>query len=118
MELPPGAAVEEIREAFEKSGLVEYAEFDYIYTLEQQVIPNDSFSNLWGMHNTGHASGTTDADIDAPEAWHYRNNAHEVVVGIIDSGIRATHEDLAGNMWRNPGEMGLDINMNDKGTNG
>jgi subtilisin family serine protease len=38
-----------------------------------------------------------------------------VVVAVLDSGIRYTHEDLAGNLWVNPGEIpgnGLDDDQN------
>jgi hypothetical protein len=48
---------------------------------------------LWGLNNTAQ-----DADIDAPEGWHYRCYANETIVAVIDSGVRYTHEDLASNM--------------------
>jgi hypothetical protein len=38
-----------------------------------------------------------------------------VVVGVVDTGIRYTHQDLAGNMWVNPGEIpgnGIDDDSN------
>ncbi len=41
-----------------------------------------------------------------------------MIVGVIDTGIRHTHEDIAANMWTNPGETGLDVFGNDKRTNG
>ena len=51
-----------------KDPAVLYAEPDYIVTAN--VMPDDSsFSDLWGMLNTGQTGGVEDADIDAPEAW-------------------------------------------------
>jgi len=80
------------------------AEPNYIYTVED--IPTDpSFSQLYGMHNTGQTGGTPDADIDAPEAWDTFTGSDEVIVAVIDTGIDYTHPDLAANIWTNPGEI-------------
>ncbi len=40
--------------------------------------------------------------INAPAAWNIRTDASSVIVAVIDSGIRYTHQSLASNMWRNP----------------
>ncbi|MBL9171056.1 MAG: immunoglobulin domain-containing protein [Verrucomicrobiales bacterium] len=96
--------------------LIEYAEPDAIVRAAA-TSPNDPrFSTeQWGLQNTGQAGGTADVDIDAPEAWDIRREATNVVVAVVDSGVRYTHEDLAANMWRNPGEIpgnGLDDDGN------
>jgi len=82
--------------------------------------PNDpGFGDLWGLHNTGQvvndASGTVDADIDAPEAWDSSTGSSDVVVVVFDTGVDYTHEDLSANMWVNPGETagnGVDDDSN------
>ncbi len=93
--------------------LVSYAEPDYqLHML--QTRPNDpSFNQLWGMDNTGQTGGTVDADIDAPEAWDTFTGSSSVVVASIDTGVDYTHEDLAANMWVNPGEVAGDGIDND-----
>lgn len=70
--------------------------------------PNDPFfvdGTQWALHNVGQNGGLPGADIDAPEAWDTRRTAANVIVAILDSGVRYTHEDLAANMWVNPGEI-------------
>lgn len=84
------------------------AEPDYIR--QTLLSPNDSaYVNglLWGMNQS------SDVDIDAPEAWGVRTST-DVIVAVIDTGIRYDHEDLASNMWRNPNETfnGLDDDSN------
>jgi len=61
------------------------------------TFPNDPYFDLqWGLHNTGQAGGTPDADIDAPEAWDIFRGTPSVKIGIIDAGVKADHEDLSG----------------------
>ena len=51
--------------------------------------PNDpSFSQLWGLHNTGQTGGTNDKDIDAPEAWELATGDSSIVVAVTDTGRR------------------------------
>ncbi|MDY0297780.1 MAG: C25 family cysteine peptidase [Acidobacteriota bacterium] len=71
-----------------------------------QTYPNDTrFAELWGLHNTGQTGGTSDADIDAPEAWDISTGSSSVIVAVIDSGIDYNHPDLIPNLWKNPGEI-------------
>ncbi len=71
-----------------------------------QVLPNDSdFGNMTGLHNVGQFGASSDADIDAPEAWDITRGSPSVVVGVVDSGIDATHPDLYLNIWLNQGEI-------------
>lgn len=83
---------------------VVYAEPNYIvHAIE--TTPNDpSFDQLWGLHNTGQTGGTTDADIDAPEAWDVQTGNGQVIIGVIDTGIDLDHVDLVDNLWVNEAE--------------
>jgi subtilisin family serine protease len=91
-------------EAYQSICDVLYAEPNFLQYSD--VIPGDSrFGELWGLENTGQSGGTVDADIDAPEAWNIATGDHDVVVGVIDTGVDYRHPDLAGNMWINPGEI-------------
>ncbi len=101
-----GQSVEDIINTLKQyKALIEYAEPDYTLSINA-TIPNDPrFDDLWGLHNTGQLGGTPDADIDAPEAWDTHTGDATIVVGVIDTGIDYNHEDLAANVWVNPGEI-------------
>jgi subtilisin family serine protease len=67
------------------------------------AIPNDSlFGRQWGLQNTGQTingvAGTAGADISAPSAWNVTTGSDTVIVGVVDSGVAATHPDLAPNV--------------------
>jgi subtilisin family serine protease len=113
--LPPQARARQVLDrvaALKRSGRFEYVEPDYIVRLEAE--PTDSaFVNgtLWGLRNTGQNGGAAGADINAVPAWDVTTGSSNVIVAVIDTGIRYTHKDLAANMWANPGEIpgnGLD----------
>jgi len=93
---------EELIASLTNDPLVEYAEPNYIYTATATT-PNDtSFSNLWGLNNTGQTvngtAGTSDADIDAPEAWDTNTGTNSVTVAVIDTGVTLLHPDLAASL--------------------
>jgi len=98
---------------------VEFAEPDYIITIDT-INTNDTYRNLlWGLDNTGqivnNVAGTNDADIDALEAWNVSTGSSNIIAGIIDTGVYYSHEDLSANIWTNPGELagnGVDDDLN------
>lgn len=94
---------------------VAYAEPDYIVR-SFATFPDDTrFEEQYHLHNTAQSGGTTDADIDAPEAWEKRSSALGIILAIIDTGLRLSHRDLKANLWVNPGEIpddGLDNDGN------
>lgn len=66
---------------------VAYVEPNYIVR-PVATLPNDPrYAELWGMER-----------IRAPEAWDITQGSHEIVVGVIDTGIFTAHQDLAANI--------------------
>lgn len=89
---------------------VHYAEPSFIYpvNVDPEFTPNDpSFASQGGLTR-----------IQASQAWDISQGDTSVVIAIVDSGVEVNHPDLTSNIWRNPGEVGLDNNGNDKRTNG
>jgi subtilisin family serine protease len=102
----PGKELLRRIKALQDTGAFVYVEPDYIVTAS--ATPSDaSYQNgtLWGLNNTGQNGGVAGADISAPAAWDITTGSANVIVGVIDSGIRYTHQDLAARMWTNPGEI-------------
>lgn len=83
------------------------------------TLPNDAnFDQQWALDNTGQTGGTSDADIDATDAWDVVSGGlsalgDTIVVAVIDEGIDFPHEDLT--LWTNHSEIpgdGLDNDGN------
>lgn len=102
VQLPAGVRVEDALTSLRADPNVAFAEPNF--TIRLALTPNDPrFGELWGLHNVGQSSGTTDADIDAPEAWAAATGG-SVIVAVIDTGVDYNHPDLAANMWVNLSE--------------
>jgi subtilisin family serine protease len=105
LKLPKGMSVEDAMKRFSSVPGVEAVQPNFYYHL--LATPNDpQFSNA-GMYGLG--------KISAPQAWDLTAGSPAVVVANIDTGVRYTHEDLAANMWKNPGEIpnnGIDDDSN------
>ena len=71
---------------------------------------NDPMLNKqWHYNNEGNTSLFQNAkageDIGAYGAWKYTTGRPEVIVAVVDEGVKYTHPDLAANMWVNTAEV-------------
>lgn len=116
LELPAGVSALEMVNRYRQSGEVESADLDIMLTA--CGLPNDPRlvnGEQWHLNNFGQLGGVFGADMHAAEAWDIQNSASNIIVAVIDSGIRRTHQDLAANLWVNPGEIpgnGIDDDHN------
>jgi subtilisin family serine protease len=101
-------------EDYSSNQYVVYAEPNYIGELP--IIPNDEyFTQQWALNNSGQFGGTTDADIDAVEAWDIDIGVSGIIIASVDSGVDYNHEDIADNIWHNEDEIannGIDDDEN------
>ncbi|MBN8704405.1 MAG: S8 family peptidase [Bacteroidetes bacterium] len=116
----PGADLSSISAKLNSNKYVEYAEPVYMTGttgfmsgVDNQrtigsVLPNDPL--ITNLHPL--------SQVRAGDAWEVQKGDSNVVIAIIDTGVDWDHEDLAGSIWYNPGETGLDGVGNDKKTNG
>ena len=108
----------ELAAALTRRNMLRYIEPNLI--LISQATPNDTdyATKQWAMNNTGQDGGSTDADIDAPEAWDVETGAtgsNAIVVAVLDTGIDRTHDDLTANLWTNTAEISGDVAPNPSG---
>ncbi|MDP2672124.1 MAG: Ig-like domain-containing protein [Candidatus Daviesbacteria bacterium] len=100
----PEKAKDKIIEALNKNPRVEYAEPNILGQL--QDTPNDPFlTNQWFLPK-----------IAASSAWDISKGNSNVVVAVIDSGVKADHEDLIGKIV--PGYNYYDNNTDTSDKNG
>lgn len=98
--------LEKVLAGLQDSTGVLVAEPNYIASLAS--LPNDpeliNQSSLW--------------NIQVPATWDALPSMQEVLVAVLDTGVDASHPDLAYSIWQNAGEVGLDFSGSDKRYNG
>jgi thermitase len=74
--------------------------------------PNHSIAGLitkvsgsvknWGIFDAG-----STAHIQTLKAWEIETGSKDIIVGVVDTGLDATHPDLKGNLWSDPKNPGV-----------
>jgi len=78
------------------------------------------FKNQWFLYNTGDRDlfGPTNVegtDVNIRDAWSLTAGDPDIIVAVVDEGVKYTHPDLAANMWTNSKEIpgnGIDDDNN------
>jgi subtilisin family serine protease len=81
---------------------IRYAEPDFVVSAEDVTPEDPMWTSQWGPQKIG-----------APLAWESSTGSGAVVVGVIDSGVDYSHDDLATQIWTNPNEIPSDGIDND-----
>ncbi|MDQ3194489.1 MAG: S8 family serine peptidase [Bacteroidota bacterium] len=130
----PEVDLEKVIEDFNDDGNVEYSELNYIGTsagkkedklekLFRKNLPNDEmFYKQWYLENSGSVEPSSSgsrakvgADVKILSTWEIETGSEEIIVAILDSGIKDDHPDLRGRIWINKNEIpgnGLDDDGN------
>lgn len=92
LQVPPGQEAAMIAH-LQAQGEVEYAQRNHIFTALET--PNDpDFDQQWHLEK-----------IAAAAAWDVESGGSEVIIAILDTGVKLTHEDLQDNLWINEDEI-------------
>ncbi len=133
---PEGTDFNQVIKEYEKTGEIEYAEPNYEIKAPEPVafVPDNllfppkqpySYSKVlvtvndpyyykqWGLKN----NTTAGADINIEGAWDIQKGSNNIIVAILDTGIKMDHPELAGRIWENSSEISGVPNFDDDGNN-
>ena len=110
-------------DTYMQTGLFDYAEPNYIgkgggESSKLETFPNDPlFSRQYGLYNDGSFSlmpALEDADTDMELAWDIEKGDSSIIVAVLDGGIRFSHPEFNGRIWKNSEEVvnGIDDDEN------
>ena len=111
--------IKNISESFNKDENNYFSELNYIGEAagrndieEGQFYPNDEyFYKQWYLQNSGSINPSNKgqskagADINMVKAWDVEKGSGDVIVAILDSGIRNNHPELKNRIWVNTQEI-------------
>jgi len=119
---PNDADTATILRSYTATGLIEYAEPDFTGEgggKKAMSAPDDEFYfRQWGLYNNGSfnmMAAVAGADIQMEDAWEIEEGNEDIVVAVMDSGLRLTHPEFEGRIWSNTSETpdnGIDDDAN------
>ncbi len=113
--------IKRLIEAYKNTGLFEYVEPNFVGSGHGalQTTPNDNFYSRQWMHYNDATfalmTSTNDADMDTDLAWDITQGDANLVVAILDTGLKLDHPEVTGRIWENTNET---LNGSDSDSNG
>ncbi|MCJ8276049.1 MAG: S8 family serine peptidase [Bdellovibrionales bacterium] len=77
--------------------------------LKPLTTPNDLKSSFWGLAND------KGFDLNAVKAWEITKESPDVVIAVIDSGLKIAHSEFRNNLWVNQSEKEGQKGVDDDG---
>jgi len=119
LEITDGTSVEDMVNRLKADTRVRFAEPNHIYYFDEEpYFPNDP---MWASTDDPYDPEDSAYDqwgptmVGAPIVWNETKGSEDVILAIMDTGIRKDHEDLVDNIWLNEDEIadnGVDDDMN------
>ncbi|MCB0570640.1 MAG: S8 family serine peptidase [Phaeodactylibacter sp.] len=98
--VPKNAQALQVANEIQESGLTTFAHPDFLAMTVKHYTPSDPYyarqfylHNIGQLINDGH-TGTTDADIDAEEAWEVTRGSNTIRIAVLDEGVVSNNNDL------------------------
>ncbi len=105
-----------VSRALYRSGLVNWAEPNFVQELQKDYLAGDPlFAEQWYLNNSGQNGATVGADARLAGAWDLEKGDRAITIAVIDDGVQLSHPDLAPNIYTNQREIpgnGVDDDLN------
>ena len=101
---PTISQLEQLKQKYAEHALVEDVEMNRLNRFCAETIPNDPrYNEQWNLKA-----------MNLPKAWRIEQGKPNVVVAVVDSGIKKEHPEFRNQLWRNHGEI-ADNGIDDDG---
>lgn len=94
--------------ALTASPAVEWAEPNYTFTLD--AVPNDPYYATTAPTQAPYLNR-----LEMPAAWDYTTGGPDIIIAVLDTGVKLTHPDLSAGIWQNPAESSGVAGIDDDG---